>query len=731
MAALCLVVRYTSSNRRIALNKKLRSAAAVGLVLLVALRCVLWLSQALDVPVCLEAADHDLQLEVLAVKAADTSVIMLDARVVQVISAACRQLRGERLRLSWYYPEFTAHPGDLLRTTVRLRKPWGSRNPGGFDYGWWLLGQGYRASGYLRSVAAVNPPGHAAKDQFRLRVADGSLVYPGLINAIALGVRDGVTAEQWELFRATGTIHLMVVSGLHVGVFAGGVYLFAFGLLRLIRRIPPGWHARHLALLVSALAIAGLVYQTGLQAPVLRAALMAGAVIFTLLLSRHSSWWRSFFAITLLALLLQPRMLLQQGFWLSYAAVAALLFFFVHRAPQFSWVRGFCMCQWVLLLCLTPWVGLTAGEVPLVSPLANLLVVPLMSMVTIPLAMAGALLSPVDWLQPLSGAALWVADHSLALVVYLLQQLRGAAGSSGYFSAPRALQGILAGAVLLLPLGRGIRLTALLCWLTLFIAPPARIPAGEYRIIALDVGQGSAAIVDTARRRLVVDAGPAFASGFDSGTGVVVPALRATGRDNLQRLFISHRDNDHAGGASSVAARYVDADEVGLHRECRHGAFWYWDGVKFEVLVDRYATSSNDASCTLLISNGRRTAYLSGDIGAAVERRLIKQLPQAVDFLLAPHHGSTTSSSRSFVAHLCPRFVVFTAGRRNRYGHPRARVTERYQRAGSVSVVTGLSGAVTWRSDRPLLLSSMRDGVRRASGLTDSCPPRRSSAESR
>lgn len=692
------------------------------------MRFGLWAAAAFNLPSCVEAADHDLSLQLLVVKSGQGGVTSLDARVVAVHSQPCRQLAGQRLRLSWYFPAVHTAPGAVLRAEVRLRKPWGTKNPGGFDYGLWLVGQGYRASGYLRSATLDDvTPAPVLLPKLRLPVDD--YVYGELLNAIALGQREGVSTDMWALFRETGTIHLMVVSGLHVGVFAGFVYLLAMTGLRLITLWPPPWHAHYAASVASLLVVGLLVYQTGLQAPVVRAGLMVSLFIVMLLCNRLSNWWWILLLVSSVALLLQPRMLLQQGFWLSYAAVAVLLFYFAQRAPVFTRVRGFLLCQWVLLIGLSPWLGVTAGEVPLVSPLANLLVVPVMSMLTIPLAMAGGLLSTL--VQPLGHACLWLADISLALVIYLLQTLRGQLGSAGFLSWQQALPAIVAGVVLLLPVGLKLRGLALLVWSTALVPRPPALPDGEFRVIHLDVGQGSAAIVDTARHRMLIDAGPAFGSGFDSGASVVIPALRSTGVDQLHRLLISHGDNDHAGGAGAVVARYPAADVIGWRQPCVDGLRWRWEGVDFELFADVNAASRNDASCTLLVSNGRRSAYFSGDIGRQVERRLLPRLPRTIDVLSAPHHGSSTSSSPRFVQHVCPRFVVYSAGRRNRYGHPRQAVMARYQRTKAVAAMTGWHGAVIWRSDRPDILDTWRKGRVRASFGSGICRRRRSSGEFR
>jgi len=696
-------------------NKKISFCLIVSFISLVVGRCGFWIWDASHPPQCLEAQEHLIWTKVIAVPRHTTTMATLDVRVMQVLSEECQSLVGERLRLSWYSPQQEVRPGTLFAAEVRLRKPWGARNPGGFDYGLWLLGQGYRASGYIRSAirhhASTSASSSTSSWLSRIRpwrIEGQRLAFPGLLNALALGWRDEVSERHWRLFRATGTVHLMVVSGLHVGVFAGGVYLLAFTLLRLLNPVVRMADPRQIALLISGLAVALLMLQTGLQAPVLRAGLMAFVLIVVLLIARRTPVWRVLLLVFVFAVLLAPRMLLQNGFWLSFAAVAVLLFYFVPRARKFSRVRSFCACQCVMLLGLTPWLGASVGVVPLVSPIANFLTVPVMTVVTIPLAMLGVCLSHAGFFAPIGQLSLSIADVSLAWVLVLLEGLEGRLGTTGYFSPHQIGQGIVASIVMLVPLPRLHRCLALCCWLSLFVPAAPKLVYGDFRITVLDVGQGSAAIVDTRRHRMVVDTGPAFPDSFDSGSAIVLPALRYTGKDHLDYLLVTHADNDHAGGARALIERYPSAQVSGLRQPCVDGAQWHWDGVHFEILRDRDASNRNDASCTLLVSTPRRAAYISGDISRPVEYRLIPRLPRNIDLLIAPHHGSKTSSSAGFVAHVCPVFVAFSAGRRNRYHHPSPEVVDRYEKVGSVGVITGLQGAVTWRSDRPWLVRTQR-----------------------
>jgi competence protein ComEC len=350
---------------------------------------------------------------------------------------------------------------------------------------------------------------------------------------------------------------------------------------------------------------------------------------------------------------------------------------------------------------LTPWLGVVLGEVPFVSPAANMLVVPLVTIVTIPAGMLGLLLDALPGLSWLSSLCLHVADLSVALVLNVLQRFPSAGLSMGYFDWVTAVMALIAGAVILSPVPVKVRLLAVFGWLPVILQQPAQVAVDHFRIQVVDVGQGSAAIIDTRNHRLLVDTGASFRSGFNMLQAAVVPVLRRSGPNRIDRVLISHKDNDHAGGLPQLQKLYPQADDLGATRRCRSGDRWVWDGVVFRLLADERAGTKNDASCTLVVTNGARTAYFSGDISSRVERNLLNQLPRDIDWLLAPHHGSATSSAPGFVSWLKPSVVVFSAGRNNRYGHPRPRVVKRYKRRGAAVFNTAEQGAISWTSEQP------------------------------
>jgi competence protein ComEC len=687
-------------------RKNIGAAFTLMLLLILCGRVALWYAQAGSTPACLEAGDHLLDVTVNVVKKGPQHSLIMDAQVTAVTQTKCDLLLEQKIRLSWYRFDFEPMVGEQLRVLVRLRAPWGMKNPGGFDYGLWLLGQGYIGAGYIKKAERIR-----VQPEVRSRyllIEPGRYVNTNLLNAILLGQRSAVTAAEWSLFRTTGTIHLMVISGLHVGIFVGLVFAVFISLLRwfVSRRLWPA--PRFMALIASLVAVALLVLQTGANAPVVRAALMSAIISLTLISLLRVSWWRGLALVAGIAVLMQPRFILQQGFWLSYFAVASLLLYFGPRQPRPSWVSGLLLCQLVLFFGLVPWLGLSAGEIPLISPLANMLVVPVMTLITIPLGMSGVLLQQFPGLDVVAHWCLLVADISLSVVLALLQKLQGTLPSFGYFSRSTAVVAMFGFAVAAMPVGLKLKLLSLFGWLPVLLPNPTGVAKGDFRVIALDVGQGSSAIVDTHKHRLVVDTGAMYLSGFSLGEAVVVPALRSTGPDRVDRLLISHSDNDHAGGVGALRHRYPAAHLLGMGSPCKDGQTWVWDGVKFRTVLDSHGVNTNDRSCTLHVSNFQANVFFSGDIGKRSERRLLKKLPRRVDLLMAPHHGSASSSTPAFVNWLQPKIVVFSAGRNNRYAHPRPGVVTRYENKGAHTYITGLEGAITWHSADPSRASSQR-----------------------
>jgi competence protein ComEC len=631
-----------------------------------------------------------------------------------------------RVRLTWYEPKNPLAPGDALDLVARLRPPHGSSNPGGFDYERWLMVTNHGATGYVRSGAPAAGAAQSAARAWlglRARIAEriGAVLRDpdaaALVTALAIGERYRFTEEHWADFRRTGTSHLVAVSGMHVALI--GVLVF-LALRALVIRLPQPVASFDLeiAAVASALCTAYYAALTGLAVPAQRSLLMV-AVALALLVSRRSVGATQVLAATLLAVLVwDPFSPLSASFWLSYGAVALLLSLAApRRVPcemQPRWRRvlrpaaALLALQWSIGFALLPLTAAFFDEVSLVGPLVNLVAIPLFNLVLVPLTLLATLLLQVDALAATTAPAVllvvgWLAAHTVAILHSI------AAAPLAALAVPHAPPVTIAlaacGVVLALcarPLpARGL---AWLAVLPMFF--PARdVPApGAARIVALDVGQGLAVSVATHAHRLLFDAGPSFRSGFDSGDDVVLPALAASGPPGLDRLVVSHADNDHAGGAVAVLAAFPEADvlegpDVSLPRGrvCERGENWEWDGVHFAILhpAGDFAPRGNESSCVLAVKTRGASALITGDIEGRGESATLRAGPLASDVVVVPHHGSATSSSQAFVDAVRPKLALVSAGYANRWGFPKPAVRARWERAGARVVVTGDDGALT------------------------------------
>ncbi len=623
-----------------------------------------------------------------------------------------------RLLLSWYRPYSELRPGDVWQLRVRLKRPRSFASPGAFDYAGWLFRQGIGASGYVRKSPDNQKlrDGAWSIDLWRLRLSQridemsDVLHEPGLIKALALGIRHDIPQQHWDTLIRTGTNHLLAISGLHIGLVAAFGWLLARWLWRLLPALclwVPMQRAAALAALLPASLYAALA---GFAVPTQRALIMLAVAAIALLLWRRIRPWSVLSTALLLVLLIDPAVVLAPGFWLSFIAVAAIIAL-VQRQRKRGW-RLLILVQFVLLVALLPVTASFFGRASLISPLANLVAVPLVSLLVVPLVLAGVMLLGLS--GTVGELLLLAADGLLRLLMAFLAQLSTFSWSSWplQLSAGAALIFAMLAVVLwLMPRGipgRWLLPLFLIPAVTSNAQPP--IPSGHFQVDVLDVGQGLAVVVTTAGHLLVYDTGARFSRRASAANSVLLPLLRRRAVRHIDMLVISHDDNDHAGGETllmremAVAERRVSTltpERAGDAVSCRAGDRWVWDGVVFEFLhpADTLAAADNDRSCVLRIDNGVHAVLLPGDIETPVERLLLEtratQLPSTL--LVAPHHGSLTSSSPAFVSAVAPDWVVFSVGYHNRFGFPRGEVVARYLEQGSHVLSTDNAGTVTMR----------------------------------
>lgn len=626
-------------------------------------------------------------------------------------------LRGKRLQLAWY-DEFRAlAPGPRLQLQagarwqlpVRVRVPRGLANPGGFDAERHALAQRIAATGSVRNGAAprlLAPP--SGMGAWRERIAGRIDTQVGTasaryVQALALGDTRGLDDADWQRLRATGLTHLIAISGFHVGMVALCGAWLAAALWWAVPWLGRHWPRPQAMALAAFIAALGYAAVAGFALPTVRTVLMVAVVVLARLWRRPFRVLDSLALAALAVLMVDPLSVLAAGFWLSFAGVAWLAACLPERL---HWLRGFLSAQQVATIGLLPLTVLLFGQASLVGPLANLVAIPWWSLVVVPLALLG---TAAEALVEGAGGPFWRASagcfdrawplfEALAESRFALWWLPEPAG----FALPLALLGAV---WLLAPARVPGRLLALLLWLPLLL-PWRELPArGALELVVLDVGQGLAVLLRTQRHALLYDAGPAVAEGFDAGERVVVPALRALGVPRLDRLVISHGDQDHLGGLSAVRAALPVAaldGPPGLPlddaADCTAGTGWEWDGVHFRFLhpAEHFPYLRNDSSCVLKVSGAHGSVLLTGDIGEVVERRLLGQMAPALraDVVVVPHHGSGSSSSPGFVQATGARLALTSTGHGNRFGHPRAEVLARWRHAGTEVLDTAQSGAL-------------------------------------
>nr|WP_268235763.1 DNA internalization-related competence protein ComEC/Rec2 [Arenimonas maotaiensis] len=612
-------------------------------------------------------------------------------------SADFPRLAGERVKLAWYRTPERLSAGDVWRFELLLRTPNGVRNPGGFDAEMRALQKGWAAQGYVRGQARRigNDGGiDAVRERLSRRIASAM---PGrdarFVRALALGDTRFLTEDDWDVLRRTGITHLIAISGFHVGIVALFAMYGLSGLYRLFPALGLRLPRPMASAMVAIAAAAGYATLAGFAVPTVRTALMIAVFMAHRLLHRSGTVVQAV-AMSMAAILLwDPFALLASGFWLSFTGVLALVAF-MPRAES-GLLGPFLWAQWICTLVLLPLTLAFFGQTSLVSPAVNLLAIPLISLAIVPLALIGCVFA----FLPTLAAVFWGLSAWLMALFWQgllwLQQWPGAAVFLPEGGLVAVLAAMLGAGLCLLPAGVPGRWLGLPLMLPLLWPTMPDIPHQNVRVAMIDVGQGLSVLVRTRNHALLYDTGAGREKGFNRGESTVLPALRALDVGRLDKVVISHGDNDHAGGLSAIrkgiVVRRVDASGD-TASPCRAGASWQWDGVRFSYLWpgSDAVGSDNDASCVLRIEAGARTLLLTGDIGEHAEAALVARHGAGLraELMTVPHHGSATSSTAEFLDAVRPKQALVSSGFQNRFRHPRAEVVGRYR----------MRGATVWNS---------------------------------
>lgn len=659
-----------------------------------------------------DGQDVAARIEVIGLPESGERQTRFQARVVDsgVLAA------GAKLRLSWYAPMPVLQPGDRIDATLRLRRPRGFMNPGGFDAERQALVDRIAAVGYVRTGQVLEGQGSGAIDRLRARIAariDARVhdpVIAALLRALAIGDVRGLRDDHWDTLRASGTGHLVAISGLHVGLVAAfGAWWFTL-VYRMFPRLGLRWprpQAMAVGALITASAYAALA---GLGVPVLRTLLMIAVALLATLLRRSIRGVDALLLAALVVFAIDPLSLLGAGFWLSFVGVAFLVWAMTGSEASFG---GLWRAQIAMSVGLLPIGAWWFAQTSIVGFVANLVAVPWITFVIVPVLL---LAMGVDAISGWSGLFVLPAKLLAPLWWALSEAARSplAEWHFAQFGGWALVFALIGAAWVLLPRGVPMRWAGLVLMLPLLW--PARMPLreGEFELTVFDVGQGLSVLVRTRDHSLLYDTGARWSEDRDVGDAVVVPSLHALGVRKLDRLMISHLDDDHAGGRDSVLQAFPDAAQsVGNDADpsprCEAGQQWTWDGVDFTVLhpPPYFPDLDNDNSCVLRIGSSNGSALLPGDIGALIEQRLVREQRSAidVDVVVAAHHGSKHSSSAEFVTATSAATVVFARGWRNRFGHPAPEIRSRWRESGTVVADTAVQGAIrlTFSTHGPVL----------------------------
>ena len=633
----------------------------------------------------------------------------VQAKVVRFELVEAQSRRGrlpEHMRLSWYGgPRLQA--GERWRLAVNLRAPQGMVNPAGLDYEAWLLARRVGATGTVKAgyrLAAASGVG-AWRDRLRTEI-NGQSAWgrQGGLAALVVGDSSGLTTAAWRLLQTTGTVHLAVISGEHITLVAGLIYGLIAGAAR------RGWWPRRLPWLGSAclaafLGTLGYGFLAGFDVPVQRACAMLALVLLWRWRFSYLGPLTPLLVAMVLVLLIEPLACLQPGFWLSFMAVAVLVFCFSGRLGRWGFWASLGRAQWAVTLGLLPVTLALALPISLTAPIANIIAAPWVGLGVVPLALRGSLRLPIPGL---GSGLLWLAGGSLALVFGFLHWI----STSLPVWMPTALPTwgwllVSLGCVYwLLPAGMPGRVLAPLLLLPLFWPAIDPLPGNRAQVWMLDVGQGLSVLVRTRHHQLLYDAGPKVAD-FDTGERVVVPSLHALGVNRLDLMLLSHADSDHAGGALAVqqglkVKRVISGEPRRLARQLAAGPCgaqqWQWDDVRFATWRRSQPTAGNDSSCVLRVEANGEALLLTGDLGKTGEARLLRQgFAARADWLLLGHHGSKSSTSAAFVEAVKPRVALISRGRNNRFGHPHPQVLAILKAHGAALLDTPTQGCAKIR----------------------------------
>jgi len=620
-----------------------------------------------------------------------------------------------KIKLSWYGNNTKLPKNDeTWKLRIKIKHNNSYQNQGGFDYEQWLFYQKFDATGYVRrsdnntllsksTSLSVNSIRQDIRQRLSAQLAEYSFL--GVMNALVIGDRSLINSEHWDLFKATNTTHLSVISGLHIGLISGFVFMLSSLLWRRCASCTSRLPAITLGAYFGLFSAFSYALIAGFSIPTQRAFIMAGVVFLSLILRRQHSVWQLYGMALLLVLVLNPLSIFSIGFWLSFYVVAIIIYGAGQHKDKHLIIR-LLYIQLLISLSTLPLIAWFFHLGSTLSPIANLVAIPVFSFVSTPLSLLGTLFSYLN-LEFLSHISFTIANQSLIYLSALLQFLTQIEFNLWHYTQSSWIDLILlimAVLFFLLPSALKLRALSLVIIIYIWLHPNEEIKQGEVHVTVLDVGQGLSQVVRTQNHTLLFDTGAKYPSGFNMGDAVIIPYLNSQQIKQLDLIIISHGDNDHIGGLDSVL-KNINSQKIlssvpekiskssGL---CQSLPTWEWDGVVFQMLNKGHNFTGNNASCVLKISNQNHAIILTGDIEKKSELHLVNtwgdQLKSSI--LISPHHGSKTSSSTQFLKAVHPKWVVISSGYKNRFNHPAKVVMDRYKEHQIQTLNTNCTGQI-------------------------------------
>lgn len=591
------------------------------------------------------------------------------------------------LKVSCFYCKLVINQGDQWQFDLRIKPIHSFQNPKGFDYRRWMLSKGYSAQAYVHGKSEQNHRIFEAQQGIAGDISQ--LVNPNsfpFLRALVLGDKSSISIEDKRLLYGAGISHLFVVSGLHVGIVAALVGVLLYWLQRPLLLI--GWHYAKEVALIAAVSVS-LVYGvlTGFEVPAFRAVIMLlCASIFLISIKNIQPIYYLVFAF-ICVIYAYPLAFMDMGSWLSFSIVMALIMGFSGGQKQ-NVLLTLLKAQW-LALCMGSLVLL--GFSQSISPASfviNLILVPIFSILIMPLVllaviygliindsvlqvMEAALRGLFDWMGQFESILTWwlpihEANSSLVIIALIL---------------------------FLMPTGLAFRWLAVVGLGVGLCMPLPRPELGGFKLITFDVGQGSAALIQTQNRNVLVDTGAQFSSGLTLADMVLLPYFRRHNIRQLDLLHLTHTDNDHSGGKDVLQKLSLETIE---QNNCQQKV-WTWDGVLFERFQALDFQQGNNGSCLLKVTaEGQQSILFAGDIEQEAEAQLVEQFGKrlAATVLMAPHHGSRTSSTNLFLLKVDAELAIISAGFLNRYHHPHEQTLNKYAELNMTAYTTAEKGAI-------------------------------------